>query len=82
MQSLHFDFRVLIVAGGDAARLRDRRGEAGSLRTDVAKRGQHGSDAAALFADEIQGNIYSRFTNPNVDELVAKLCLFATGNPV
>ena len=31
--------------------------------------------ARALFADEIQGNIYSRFTNPNVDELVAKLCL-------
>ncbi len=31
--------------------------------------------ARALFADEIKGNIYSRFTNPNVDELVAKLCL-------
>ena len=31
--------------------------------------------ARALFADEIQGNIYSRFTNPNVDELVEKLCL-------
>ena len=31
--------------------------------------------ARALFADEMQGNIYSRFTNPNVDELVAKLCL-------
>jgi len=31
--------------------------------------------ARALFADEIPGNIYSRFTNPNVDELVEKLCL-------
>ena len=31
--------------------------------------------ARALFADELQGNIYSRFTNPNVDELIAKLCL-------
>ena len=31
--------------------------------------------ARALFADELPGNIYSRFTNPNVDELVAKLCL-------
>ena len=30
--------------------------------------------ARALFADEIAGNIYSRFTNPNVDELVRKLC--------
>jgi O-succinylhomoserine sulfhydrylase len=29
----------------------------------------------ALFADEIGGNIYSRFTNPNVDELVEKICL-------
>ena len=30
--------------------------------------------ARALFADEIAGNIYSRFTNPNVDEFVRKLC--------
>jgi O-succinylhomoserine sulfhydrylase len=28
----------------------------------------------AMFADELQGNIYSRFTNPNVDEFVAKMC--------
>src|SRR5687767_7337415 len=31
--------------------------------------------ARALFADEIQGNIYSRFTNPNVDELIEKMRL-------
>ena len=31
--------------------------------------------ARALFADEIQGNIYSRFTNPNVDEFVRKVAL-------
>jgi O-succinylhomoserine sulfhydrylase len=30
--------------------------------------------ARALFADEIPGNIYSRYSNPNADELVAKLC--------
>ena len=30
--------------------------------------------ARALFADELPGNIYSRFTNPNTDELVAKMC--------
>ncbi|MEO8450243.1 MAG: aminotransferase class I/II-fold pyridoxal phosphate-dependent enzyme [Gemmatimonadota bacterium] len=30
--------------------------------------------ARALFADEVPGNIYSRYSNPNVDELVAKLC--------
>lgn len=30
--------------------------------------------ARALFADEIQGNIYTRFSNPNNNELVEKLC--------
>ena len=30
--------------------------------------------ARALFADEEQGNIYSRFTNPNVEEFVQKMC--------
>jgi len=31
--------------------------------------------ARALFADEIPGNIYTRFSNPNNTELVEKLCL-------
>ncbi|MDX2301154.1 MAG: aminotransferase class I/II-fold pyridoxal phosphate-dependent enzyme [Microscillaceae bacterium] len=31
--------------------------------------------ARALFANEMQGNIYSRFSNPNNDELVSKMCL-------
>ncbi|NMM50650.1 trans-sulfuration enzyme family protein [Marinigracilibium pacificum] len=30
--------------------------------------------ARALFQDEIEGNIYSRFSNPNVSEFVDKLC--------
>jgi O-succinylhomoserine sulfhydrylase len=30
--------------------------------------------ARALFADEIPGNIYSRFSNPNTEEFIAKLC--------
>jgi O-succinylhomoserine sulfhydrylase len=30
--------------------------------------------ARALFADEIAGNIYSRYSNPNTDEFVRKLC--------
>jgi O-succinylhomoserine sulfhydrylase len=30
--------------------------------------------ARAMFADEIEGNIYSRFSNPNTTELVEKLC--------
>ena len=28
----------------------------------------------ALFADEVEGNIYSRYSNPNVDEFIAKVC--------
>lgn len=31
--------------------------------------------ARALFADEVEGNVYSRYSNPNADELVRKLCL-------
>src|SRR5579871_2581888 len=31
--------------------------------------------ARALFADEMPGNIYTRFSNPNNTELVEKLCL-------
>ncbi|CAN5918759.1 O-succinylhomoserine sulfhydrylase [soil metagenome] len=42
----------------------------------------------SLFADEIEGNIYSRFSNPNTSEFIDKMCLlenaedgfaFATG---
>jgi O-succinylhomoserine sulfhydrylase len=29
----------------------------------------------AMFADEIEGNIYSRFTNPNTTEFIDKMCL-------
>lgn len=31
--------------------------------------------ARAMFADEITGNIYSRYSNPNTNEFVEKLCL-------
>lgn len=30
--------------------------------------------ARALFANEIEGNVYSRYSNPNTDEFVTKLC--------
>ena len=30
--------------------------------------------ARELFADEIAGNIYSRYSNPNTDEFISKLC--------
>lgn len=29
----------------------------------------------AMFAEEIPGNLYSRYQNPNVDEFVAKMCM-------
>lgn len=29
----------------------------------------------ALFSDEVEGNIYSRFSNPNTTELIDKICL-------
>jgi len=32
-------------------------------------------EARAMFADEIEGNIYSRYSNPNNDEFIEKLCL-------
>jgi O-succinylhomoserine sulfhydrylase len=32
-------------------------------------------DARALFAGEKEGNIYSRYSNPNNDEFIEKLCL-------
>ena len=35
--------------------------------------------ARAMFADEIPGNIYSRFSNPNSNELIEKLCLLEGG---
>ncbi|GJM28509.1 MAG: O-succinylhomoserine sulfhydrylase [Cyclobacteriaceae bacterium] len=31
--------------------------------------------ARAMFADEVDGNIYTRFTNPNNNEFIEKLCL-------
>ena len=31
--------------------------------------------ARALFADEIKGNIYTRFSNPNNSEFIEKICL-------
>jgi O-succinylhomoserine sulfhydrylase len=32
-------------------------------------------EARAIFADEKEGNVYSRFSNPNNDEFIQKLCL-------
>ncbi len=31
-------------------------------------------NARAVFADEVPGNIYTRFANPNTDEFISKLC--------
>src|SRR6185437_16159405 len=32
-------------------------------------------EARAMFADEIEGNIYTRFSNPNTSEFIEKICL-------
>lgn len=36
---------------------------------------ENAEQARALFADEIPGNIYTRFSNPNNSEFIEKLCL-------
>ena len=35
--------------------------------------------ARALFAEEVSGNVYSRYANPNTDEFIHKLCLMEGG---
>ena len=35
--------------------------------------------ARALFTEEVAGNVYSRYANPNTDEFVSKLCLLEGG---
>jgi O-succinylhomoserine sulfhydrylase len=35
--------------------------------------------ARALFAEEVEGHVYSRYANPNTDEFVRKLCLLEGG---
>ncbi len=40
-----------------------------SFLFDTAEHGQ------ALFAGDVEGNIYSRYSNPNTDELIRKMCL-------
>ena len=35
---------------------------------------ENAEQSKAVFAEEIEGNIYSRFMNPNVDEFVSKMC--------
>ena len=36
---------------------------------------ENAEEARAAFADEIEANIYSRYSNPNTDEFISKLCL-------
>lgn len=36
---------------------------------------ENAEQARAMFADEVPGNIYTRFSNPNTTELINKLCL-------
>lgn len=34
----------------------------------------------ALFANEVDGNVYSRYNNPNTDELIRKICLMESAD--
>lgn len=36
---------------------------------------ENAEQARAMFADEEAGNIYTRFSNPNISELISKVCL-------
>jgi O-succinylhomoserine sulfhydrylase len=36
---------------------------------------ENADQSKAVFAEEMEGNIYSRFMNPNVDEFVSKMCV-------
>jgi O-succinylhomoserine sulfhydrylase len=36
---------------------------------------ENSEQARAMFADELEGNIYTRFSNPNTTELIEKLCV-------
>lgn len=36
---------------------------------------ENAEQARAMFADEVQGNIYTRFSNPNNSEFIQKICL-------
>lgn len=36
---------------------------------------ENAEHARALFADEVQGNIYTRYSNPNSNEFIEKMCL-------
>ena len=38
------------------------------------------AEGAAIFAGEAEGNLYSRFSNPNTDEFAAEVGLSATGS--
>lgn len=58
------------------------------LRAPRSQHGEHGTSlyltssfefddaehARALFANELEGNVYSRYSNPNNDEFVARMC--------
>ncbi|MBN1598634.1 MAG: O-succinylhomoserine sulfhydrylase [Bacteroidales bacterium] len=65
--------------------------ETNAIRTQVERSGQkehsvpifatssfvfnNSEEARAMFAQELEGNIYSRYSNPNNDEFIKKLCL-------
>ncbi len=61
-----------------AVRLQAKRSEHHEHSVPVFETSSYVFDSAeharAVFADEIPGNIYTRFANPNTDEFISKLC--------
>jgi O-succinylhomoserine sulfhydrylase len=87
--SISYSFEI--IAADKKVETERHRFETSAIRTQLQKTAQqeHSSpifltssftfdnaeQARALFANEQEGNIYTRFTNPNTDEFVEKMCL-------
>ncbi len=52
-----------------------QREHAGAIYMTSSFTFENAEHARALFAREVEGNVYSRYSNPNVDEFVAKMCV-------
>lgn len=64
--------------GTKAIRTQTKRGEQREHSTPLFMTSSFVFDSAeharALFANEVEGNVYSRYSNPNTDEFVTKMC--------
>lgn len=66
----HFETRA-VRAGADSTQFREH---SSPLFLTSSFTFEDAEQARAMFCDEIQGNIYSRFSNPNTTEFIEKFC--------